>query len=95
MNTREFIKELAKKLDISQKDAEKLLDHTAQAMRETVMEEKKLTVLHLGAFQVKKTASRSSYIPALNKKALVPPKSSIQFHPADTLKDKLKNFTRP
>ena len=94
MNTKEFIKALAGKLDVSQKEAELLLDHTTRAVRETVAEEKKLTILHLGAFQVKKTASRSSYIPALNKKALVPPKRSIQFHPADTLKDKLKNLTR-
>jgi nucleoid DNA-binding protein len=95
MNTKEFIKALSEKLDVSQKESERLLGHTVQAMCETVMEEKKLTILHLGAFQVKKTASRSSFIPALNKKALVPPKSSILFHPADTLKDKLKNFTRP
>ena len=95
MNTKEFIKALAGKLDLSQKEAEKLLEHTTTAMLETVAEEKKLTILHLGSFRVKKTASRSSYIPALNKKALVPPKSSIHFQPADSLKDKLKNSRRP
>jgi DNA-binding protein HU-beta len=95
VNTKEFIKALAEKLNVSQKEAEGLLEQTTRVMRETVMEEKKLTVLHLGSFLVKKTASRSSYIPALNKKALVPPKSSIHFQPADTLKDKLKNLSKP
>jgi len=95
MNTKQFIKALAEKLDVSQKEADRLLDHTTRVMRETVMEEKKLTILHLGNFQLKKSASRPSYIPAINKKALMPPKNSIHFQPADSLKDKLKNFTRP
>jgi nucleoid DNA-binding protein len=95
VNTKEFIKTLAEELHVSQKEAEKLLEQTTNVMRETVIDEKKLTVLHLGSFQVKKIASRSSYIPALNKKALVPPKSSIHFQPADTLKDKLKNLSKP
>jgi DNA-binding protein HU-beta len=95
LNTKEFIRALAEKLDVSQKEAVRLLDHTTQVMREMISEEKKLTILHLGSFHVKKTASRSSYIPALDKKALVPPKSSVQFHPADSLKDKFKNPGQP
>jgi nucleoid DNA-binding protein len=95
LNTKEFIVALAEKLDVSHKEAAKLLEHTTRVLRETVVEEKKLTILHLGSFQVKKTASRSAYIPALNKKALVPPKSSIHFHPAETLKDKLKKTAQP
>jgi nucleoid DNA-binding protein len=95
MNTRAFINELAKKLNISQKEAEKLLGHSTRAIRDAIAEEKRLTVLHLGSFQVKKSASRPAYIPALDKKALMPPKNSIHFLPADTLKDKLKNYSQP
>ena len=95
MKTRDFIKALAKKLDISHKEAESLLEHTSAVIRDIVVEEKKLTITRLGSFQLKKTASKTSYIPALNKKALVPPKSSIHFQPADTLKDKLKNNSQP
>jgi DNA-binding protein HU-beta len=95
VNTKEFIKTLAERLDVSQKEAARLLDHTTQLIRTTVAEDKKLTIMHLGSFQVKKSGSRSAFIPALNKKALVPPKSSIQFHPADSLKDKLKEISQP
>jgi nucleoid DNA-binding protein len=95
LNTQKFIKAFAEKLDISQKEAEKLLEQTTKVMRESVTEEKGLTILHLGNFKVKKTPSRSSYIPALDKKAVVPPKSSIRFQPADTLRDKLKSYKRP
>jgi DNA-binding protein HU-beta len=94
LNTKEFIKALAEKLEVSQKEADRLLEHTTRAIREEVAGEKKLTIMHLGSFQLKKCASRSSYIPALNTKALVPPKNSIHFLAADTLKDKLKNTAR-
>lgn len=95
LNTKEFIKALAEKLDVSQKEAENLLDDTTKVIRETLSEDKKLTVLHLGSFQVKKSASRSAYIPALNKKALVPPRKVVQFQAADSLKDKLKSKLKP
>jgi DNA-binding protein HU-beta len=91
LNTKEFIKALADKLDVSQKEAEKILKHTTAIFRDIVSDDKKLTILHLGSFQVKKSDSRSSYIPALNKKALVPPRKVVQFQAADTLKDKLKS----
>ena len=94
MNTKEFIKALAEKLGVSQKEADELLEHTTRAIRETVAGEQKLTIMHLGSFQLKKSSSRSSFIPALNKKALVPPKNSIYFQPADSLKDKLKTASR-
>jgi DNA-binding protein HU-beta len=91
VNTKEFIKALAEKLDVSQKEAENLLDDTTKIIREAISEDKKLTVLHLGSFQVKQSDSRSAYIPALNKKALVPPRKVVQFQAADSLKDKLKS----
>jgi len=94
LNTKEFIRTLAEKLDVSQTEAANLLQHATRVIRETVSEDKKLTLLHLGSMQVKKTASRSAYLPALNKKALVPPRRTIQFHPAESLKDKLKNTTK-
>lgn len=91
MNTKDFIKSFAEKLHVSQKEAADLLRDTTRVMRETIAEDKKITLLHLGSFQVKKSASRSSYIPALNKKALVPPRRVVQYHPAETLRDKFKN----
>lgn len=94
LNTKEFIRALAEKLDVSQTEAAGLLQHTTRAIRETVAEDKKLTLLHLGSMQVKKSASRSAYLPALNKKALVPPRRVVQFHPAESLKDKIKNTSK-
>jgi nucleoid DNA-binding protein len=95
LNTKEFIRALAEKLDVSHKEAAGLLEHTTRVFREIVIEDKKLTLHHLGSFHVKKSASRPAYIPALHKKALVPPRRIVQFHVAETLKDKLKNTPLP
>ena len=94
MNTKEFIHALAEKLNVSHKEAAGLFQHTTKVFRETVSEEKKLTLLHLGSFQVKKSASRTAYLPALDKKALMPPRRVVQFHAAETLKNKLKSTTQ-
>jgi nucleoid DNA-binding protein len=94
LNTKEFIHALAEKLHISQKEATKLLHQTTVVLRETLSEEEKLTLLHIGSLQVKKNTSRSAYLPALNKKALVPPRRVVQFHAAETIKEKLKNTSR-
>lgn len=95
LNTKEFIQSLAEKLGISQKEATELLGKTTRIMREMITEEEKLGISGLGTFQVKKTTSREAYLPALDKKALVPPRHSVQFHPSETLKEKLKNRTQP
>jgi nucleoid DNA-binding protein len=95
LNTTEFIQSLAERLHVSRKKAANLLHDTTRVFRDTVSEENKLTLFHLGNFQVKKSASRTAYIPALKKKALVPPRRVVQFHVADSLKDKLKNIRRP
>ncbi|MBP6872837.1 MAG: HU family DNA-binding protein [Bacteroidales bacterium] len=90
MNTKEFIQALAEKLGITQKEASGLLEHTTTAIREAVAADQKVTITHLGSFQLKKTASRAAYLPALDKKAIVPPKNSVQYHAAESLKDNLK-----
>jgi DNA-binding protein HU-beta len=91
LNTKEFIQALGEKLGVSRKEASLLLEECTGAIRECLSEDKKITIMHLGSFQVKTSASRSAYLPALDKKALVPPRRSIQFTPAESLRDKLKN----
>jgi DNA-binding protein HU-beta len=91
LNTKDFIKALSEKLGVSQKEASQLLDDTSAVIRSTVISEGNLTIQNLGKFQLKKTESRESYIPALGKKALVPPKQSLLFSPSETLKAKLKS----
>lgn len=94
LNTKEFIQALAEKLNVSHKESAKLLQQTTRTIREVALEEKKITLLHLGSFQVKKSASRTAYLPALKKKALIPPRRVVRFHPAASLKETFKNTAK-
>ncbi len=90
MNTKEFIKTLAEQLQLSQKDTGRLLDETTLVIRETLAAEEQLSWQKLGHFRVKTAKSRIAYIPALGRKALVPPHRSIHFQPSEYLKGQLK-----
>jgi len=95
LNTKEFIQTLAEKLEVNQKEAAELLGFATDLIRKNVTEESNVTITNLGSFRVKKRGSHTAFIPALGKKAIVPPHCKVQFHPADTLINKFKNTPRP
>jgi nucleoid DNA-binding protein len=94
LNSKDFIKALALRLGVTQQEAAGLLDSASLVIRESLAEESKLTIQKLGSFQVKTRKSRIAYIPALGRKALVPPQRSVHFQPSQWLKDKIRKETR-
>jgi DNA-binding protein HU-beta len=95
LNTKEFIKELAEKLDITQKEASKLLNSTTEVLSEVVAGGNSISIQKLGNFSVKKTESRKIYSPKLRKHVLTPPRKTLEFHPANSIKEKMKNIRTP
>jgi DNA-binding protein HU-beta len=95
LNTKEFIKELAEKLGVSQKEATTLLRASFDVITEAVGEGKSISIQKLGNFSVKKVESRKMFSPKLKKYVLTPPKKTLEFHPSNTLKDKIKNIRTP
>jgi len=92
LNTREFIKELAEKLDVPQKEADRLVDSMAKIMAEAFSEGNSISIQKLGSFSVKKSEPRKFFSPKLQKHVLTSPKQSLEFHPAIPLKEKMKNI---
>jgi nucleoid DNA-binding protein len=90
VNTREFIKDLAERLDIPQKEAYQLLKDATQVMADAFAEGKTLSIQKLGSFSIKKTQSRKIFSPKLKKHVITPPKKTLEFHPAVPLKEKMK-----
>lgn len=95
MNTREFIKELAEKLDIPQKEAYRLLKTTTGVITDALSEGNSISIQKLGNFSVKKTEPRKIYNPKIKKHVLTPPKNNVEFHPANPLRQKMKNIRTP
>ena len=95
MNTREFIKELAEKLDIPQKEAYHLLKSTTAVLSDALVKGDSISIQKLGNFSVKKTEPRKVFNPRIKKRVLTPPKRSVEFQPANPLKEKMKNIRTP
>jgi nucleoid DNA-binding protein len=95
LNTKEFIKELAERLDLSQKEATQLITATTGIMAEAFAEGKTISIQKLGNFSVKKTEPRKFFSPKLQKHVLTSPRQSLEFHPAIPLKEKMKNIRKP
>ena len=95
MNTREFVKELAERLDIPQKEASQLMKTALEIMSDAFTTGKSISIQKLGNFSVKKTESRKIFSPKLKKHVLTAPKRTLEFHPAIPLKEKMKNIRTP
>jgi DNA-binding protein HU-beta len=95
LNTRDFIKELAERLGIPQKEAYHLLKTTTEVMSDALIEGHPLSLQKLGNFSVRKVEPRKIFSPKLNKHVITPPKKVLDFHPAKSLKDKMKIIRTP
>jgi nucleoid DNA-binding protein len=92
LNTREFIRELAERLDIPQREATGLIKATTDIMAEVFAEGKTISIQKLGSFSVKKSEPRKFFSPKLQKHVLTSPRQVLEFHPAIPLKEKMKNI---
>lgn len=95
MNTRDFIRELAERLDIKQKEAESLVKAASGIMAEAFSEGRSISIQRLGNFNVKKAEPRIFFSPKLQKHVLTAPRRSLEFHPAIPLKEKMKSIRKP
>lgn len=95
MNTKDLVKELAEKLGIPQKEASRLLKSATEVMAEAFTNGRSISLQKLGSFSVKKTDPRKVFSPKLRKHVITPPKKTLEFHPANSLKVKMKYIRTP
>lgn len=92
MNNKEFIAELAKRLRISQREAQSKVELFTSHLAETLKDEDLLSVYSFGSFEVVSRKERVALNPGTGKRVLTPPKRVIVFKPGSTLKDRVKNI---
>lgn len=90
MNNKDFINTLASRCGMSSKETQELASTLATGMAEMLDDETTLSIQGFGSFEVKKKMERVVVNPATKKRILVPPRLALAFHPAGTLKDKIK-----
>lgn len=90
MNNKEFLGSLSAQLNISTKEAEKLVQSMTECLAEKVDTETSLSIHGFGNFEVKKKTERTVVNPSSKKRMLIPPKLTIGFKPSNVLKDKIQ-----
>ena len=89
MNNKEFIAALAMKSGFSQEESQKLTVTIVKAMAKNFEAGDSVAVTGFGTFEVKKRLERVMVNPATGQRMLVPPKLSLNFRAALSLKEKI------
>lgn len=90
MNNKDFINELSKKVSLSGKETEDMVNGLLATITERLQNDDTINISGFGAFEVKKKMERLSVNPKTGKRMLVPPKLTVVYKPSATLKDKYK-----
>ncbi len=90
MNNKEFIADLATRLDEKAKETQRLASLFSTVFAESLEEGDSLSIQGFGTFEVKKKLERIVTNPTNKQRMLVPPKLALSFKPSNILKDKIK-----
>lgn len=90
MNNKEFIADLATRLDEKAKETQRLASIFSTVFAESLEEGDSLSIQGFGTFEVKKKLERVVTNPTNKQRMLVPPKLALSFKPSNILKDKIK-----
>lgn len=92
MTNQELIAELAKRMNLTQKDVSELLDATVSIFNTNLEKENSVNIQGFGLFETKRRNQRTSVNPVSQQRYLIPPKISVAFKPGQTIKDNLKKI---
>lgn len=90
MNNKEFIADLATRLDEKAKETQRLASIFSTVFAESLEEGDSLSLQGFGTFEVKKKLERIVTNPTNKQRMLMPPKLALSFKPSNILKDKIK-----
>lgn len=89
MNKTELIAEVAKKAELSKKDAEKALNATIEAIGASLKKGDKVQLVGFGTFEAKKRPARTGRNPQTGEEMNVAAKTVPVFKAGKALKDKV------
>lgn len=92
MTNQELVVELAKRLNLTQKETSDTLDNLVSIFSSNLEKGNSISIHGFGLFETKKRGQRISVNPVSKQKYLIPPKISVAFKPGQTIKDNLKKL---
>lgn len=91
MTKQEFIDKLAKKADLSKKDARNVVDSALDLIVEQVKKNNKVTLTGFGTFEARKQKATQRINPQTGRKMNVPAKNVPKFRPGKQFKESLSS----
>ena len=92
MNNKDFLKELAQRLSITQKEANNYLAHLTDCMTECFVNGDAITFAKLGTIAPHKKAARTTRLPNAQEEITTPEKNSIIIQNICLLQRKVKSY---
>ena len=86
MNKQELINEIAKKANLTKKDASAALDATIEAIKASLKKGGEVRLVGFGTFTIKKKKARKGRNPRTGEEIKIPGKKVPAFRPASELK---------
>ena len=85
MNKTEFIKAIAEKAEMTQKDAKTLYEAMVETIHEEMKKGERLSLVGFGSFYVSERAARKGINPQTGKTIQIKASKSIKFKPSSAL----------
>lgn len=86
MTKKELADEVAKKADLSKKDAAAAIDAALETVTKTLKKGQKVSLVGFGTFEVRKRKARTGINPQTNEKIKIPASKAPAFRPGKALK---------
>ena len=90
MNKEELVQEVAKKANVTQKEAAEVLGALIETIQKTVSKGKKVTLVGFGTFEPRKRAARNGRNPQTGKEIKIPAKTVPVFSAGKKFKELVK-----
>ncbi|MCG8348012.1 MAG: HU family DNA-binding protein [Chloroflexales bacterium] len=90
MQKTDFIKAVAEKTGVSQKETKQVIDAALDVIAETLSKGEKVTLTGFGTFEVRNRQAREGVNPQTREKISIPATKTPGFSASSTLKDAVK-----
>ena len=91
MNYGDYVKEVAKRMDLSQAETKRLIKESTGAIVDALAGGDSFSIPNLGTFGTKVKDQHKSYNPHYEKFMLLPKKRVITYHASASIKDEFKD----
>jgi integration host factor subunit beta len=89
---KEIVKQIADKLGLTQLKTKEIVQHTFDAIVDTLLEVGRIELRNFGVFEVKQRKARKARNPRTGQRVDVPPKNVVTFKPGKEMEERVRNL---